>query len=305
MTRQTVTSGAPAGSKEAEVSAEHAEYYVPNPSPWPIVATVSAFGLLLGTALAVNDLDSGFLVIAIALAVFAYLLYAWFGDVVRESLRGEYSEKVDRSFRYGMMWFIASEVFFFMAFFGSLYYLRAIALPWLGGEGYLAHSQILHDGFSAAWPSAGPEKLGGPFHAMSPWGVPALNTLILLSSGATITWAHWGLKMERRKHLVWGLMATIALGVTFVFMQAFEYREAYAHLNLTLGTGVYGSTFYLLTGFHGFHVTVGAIMLMAILGRSLRGHFRPANHFGFEAVAWYWHFVDVVWLGLFIFVYML
>jgi len=305
MTQETVANGATSGSKEAEVSAEHAEYYVPNPSPWPIIATVSAFGLLLGTALAVNGVGSGLFVIAGALAVFAYLLYAWFGDVVRESLRGCYSEKVDRSFRHGMIWFIASEVFFFLAFFGSLYYLRAVALPWLGGEGYLSESRLLHEGFTAQWPSAGPEQLGGAFSAMSPWGVPAMNTLILLSSGATITWAHWGLKMDRRSHLVWGLAATVTLGLIFVVMQAWEYHEAYTHLNLTLGSGVYGSTFYLLTGFHGFHVTVGAIMLMAILGRSIKGHFRPANHFGFEAVAWYWHFVDVVWLGLFIFVYML
>jgi len=305
MEKQTVANEAGSGSKEAKVSGQNAEYYIPDPSPWPVVATVSAFGLLLGSALAVNGMDSGLLVILGALAVFAYLLYSWFGDVVRESLRGCYGEKVDRSFRQAMLWFIASEVFFFLAFFGSLYYIRTIALPWLGGEGYLADTQMLYEGFSAQWPTAGPEQLGGPFSAMSPWGVPAINTLILLSSGGTITWAHWGLKMDKRPHLVWGLVATAALGLIFVAMQAWEYFEAYTHLNLTLGTGVYGSTFFLLTGFHGFHVTVGAIMLMAILGRSLRGHFRPANHFGFEAVAWYWHFVDVVWLGLFIFVYIL
>ncbi len=291
--------------EETKMSAEHAAYYIPQPSPWPLVATAAAFGLLLGTALAVNGVAAGNYVLVTALGVFAFLLYAWFGEVIRESLNGHYNEKVDRSFRQGMFWFIASEVFFFLAFFGSLFYLRMIALPWLGGEGYLGASQLLHEGFAAHWPTSGPAAVGGAFTPMGAWGIPALNTAILLTSGATITWAHWGLKMERRGHLVWGLVATVALGLLFVALQAYEYHEAYTHLNLTLRSGIYGSTFYLLTGFHGFHVTVGAIMLLAILGRSLRGHFKPANHFGFEAVAWYWHFVDVVWLGLFVFVYLL
>ncbi len=287
------------------MSSEHAEYFVPEPSPWPIVATSSAFGLLLGGALAMNGVGAGTYVILAGAGGLAFLLYAWFGDVVRESLRGCYNEQVDRSFRHGMFWFIASEVFFFFAFFGSLFYLRTVAIPWLGGEGYLSQSRMLYDNFAAQWPTAGPEQLGGPFTPMEAWGVPAINTAILLSSGGTITWAHWGLKMERRGHLVWGLAATVLLGLVFVGMQIWEYHEAYTHLNLTLMSGVYGSSFFLLTGFHGFHVTVGAIMLAAILGRSLKGHFRPANHFGFEAVAWYWHFVDVVWLGLFLFVYLL
>ncbi len=288
------------------MSAEHSEYYIPQPSPWPLVATWTAFSLLLGVALTINGVAAGSFILTAALAVFAYLLYSWFGDVVRESLRGYYNTQVDRSFRQGMFWFISSEVFFFLAFFGSLYYLRNIAVPWLGGEGYLGATQeFLYQGFAGQWPTAGPENLGGPFTPMGAWGVPALNTLILLTSGATITWAHWGLKMDRRDHLIWGLVATVALGLLFVVMQAWEYMEAYTHLNLTLKSGVYGSTFYMLTGFHGFHVTVGAIMLLAILGRSLKGHFKPHNHFAFEAVAWYWHFVDVVWLGLFIFVYIM
>lgn len=286
------------------MSAENA-YYIPQPSPWPVVATASAFGLLLGVALTMNNVTGGGFVVLAALTGLALLLYAWFGEVVRESLAGHYNEQVERSFRHGMFWFIASEVFFFLAFFGSLFYLRNIALPWLGGEGYLSATQLLYEDYTAQWPTAGPGQLGGTFQPMHAWGVPALNTAILLTSGATITWAHWGLKLDRRNHLLAGLTATILLGLVFVAMQAWEYREAYTHLNLTLGSGVYGSTFYLLTGFHGFHVTVGAIMLMAILGRSLKGHFRPENHFGFEAVAWYWHFVDVVWLGLFVFVYML
>jgi cytochrome c oxidase subunit 3 len=140
---------------------------------------------------------------------------------------------------------------------------------------------------------------------MGAWGLPALNTLILLTSGATVTWAHWGLLKNNRSQLIWGLALTVLLGVLFIMFQAIEYSHAYSELNLKLTTGAYGSTFFLLTGFHGFHVTIGTIMLTVILFRSVAGHFKPEHHFGFEGVAWYWHFVDVVWLGLFIFVYWL
>ena len=234
------------------------------------------------------------------------MFYGWFNAVIKESLADRYNAQVDRSFRQGMIWFIASEVFFFLTFFGALFYIRNISLDWLSGAGYLGVTkELLYDQFEYAWPSAGPGQMGGEFKPMGAWGVPALNTFILLSSGATITWAHWGLKEDNQKKLVWGLAATIALGVLFVIFQAWEYQHAYKDLNLTLESGVYGSTFYMLTGFHGFHVTMGAIMLMAVLGRSMKGHFSPHNHFAFEAVAWYWHFVDVVWLGLFVFVYWL
>ncbi|MCB1857222.1 MAG: cytochrome c oxidase subunit 3 [Gammaproteobacteria bacterium] len=279
-------------------------YYIPDPSPWPIIGMVSLLTTLLGTALTINGVGIGNILVIAGLLLFAYLLFGWFRDVISENLSNKYNAKVGVSFRMGMMWFIASEVFFFAAFFGSLFYVRNIALPWLGGEGYLSMTQeILHSQFQMAWPSNGPGELGGEFTPMGAWGIPALNTFLLLSSGATITWAHWGLKENNQKQLVNGLFATIALGVLFVMMQAYEYGHAYSELNLTLESGIYGSTFYMLTGFHGFHVCMGAIMLMAILGRSMKGHFTPHNHFAFEAVAWYWHFVDVVWLGLFIFVY--
>jgi len=280
-------------------------YFIPDPSPWPIIGMVSLLTTLFGVALAINDVGIGKFFVIAGLLLFAALLYGWFRDVVGENLSDLYNGQVDRSFRMGMLWFIASEVFFFLAFFGSLFYIRTIALPWLGGEGYLGASSILYDQFQAVWPSAGPGELGGGFKPMGPWGIPAINTLLLLSSGATITWAHWGLKIDNQKQLIRGLMATITLGLLFVILQAYEYGHAYSELNLTLGSGVYGSTFYMLTGFHGFHVTMGAIMLMAILGRSMKGHFSPHNHFAFEAVAWYWHFVDVVWLALFVFIYWL
>jgi cytochrome c oxidase subunit 3 len=140
---------------------------------------------------------------------------------------------------------------------------------------------------------------------MGPWGIPAINTLLLLSSGVTVTFAHWALKKNSRGPLVMWLLATVALGFTFLGFQIYEYYHAYHELNLTLGSGIYGSTFFMLTGFHGFHVTLGAIMLTVIMFRCMKGHFTPEHHFGFEGVAWYWHFVDVVWLGLFIFVYII
>jgi cytochrome c oxidase subunit 3 len=288
------------------VKGDSAGYFIPEPSPWPIIGMVSLLTTLFGTALAINGVAAGGYIVAAGLVLFFGLLYGWFRDVIRENLSDRYNQQVDRSFRMGMFWFIASEVFFFLSFFGALYYIRNIALPWLGGEGYLGATQeFLYNQFQATWPSHGPGEMGGAFTPMGAWGIPAINTLILLTSGATITWAHWGLKEENRAKLNRGLFATIALGVLFVILQAYEYGHAYADLNLTLETGVYGSTFYMLTGFHGFHVTMGAVMLMAILGRSLKGHFSAHNHFAFEAVAWYWHFVDVVWLGLFVFVYWL
>jgi cytochrome c oxidase subunit 3 len=199
-----------------------------------------------------------------------------------------------------MAWFIFSEVMFFVAFFGTLFYVRVLAVPDLAGPG----GALLWDGFVNRWPTAGPaaKDVFTPMHA---WGLPAINTALLLSSGVAITWAHWGLIEGKRKQLVLGLALTVLLGLTFLVVQMVEYREAYAHLNLKLTSGVYGSTFYMLTGFHGFHVTLGAIMLVVILLRSIKGHFTPERHFAFKAVAWYWHFVDVVWLILFVVVYWL
>ena len=280
-------------------------YFVPAPSPWPFISMFAVFALLFGATLMINDVAFGGASVLLGALLLAFIFYAWFRDVVGENLSGAYNAQVDRSFRQGMYWFIASEVFFFASFFGALYYIRVIAVPWLGGAGYLGTSEILYNQFEPTWPTAGPEQLGGEFTPMGAWGLPAINTLILLTSGATITWAHWGLKLSDNKTLVRGLIATIALGVGFVALQAYEYNHAFEELNLTLASGVYGSTFYILTGFHGMHVTIGAIMLMAILVRAMKGHFSPKNHFAFEAVAWYWHFVDVVWLGLFIFVYWL
>jgi len=205
-----------------------------------------------------------------------------------------------------MSWFIYSEVMFFAVFFGTLFYARVLSVPWLGGEGTgTMTNELLWQGYMPVWPTNGPANIGGEFRTIPAFGIPFINTLILLTSGLTVTLAHHALKKENRKWLVLWLMATVLLGFYFVFLQAEEYVEAYTELGLTLGSGIYGATFFMLTGFHGMHVTLGAIMLTVIMFRSMKGHFEPRNHFAFEAVAWYWHFVDVVWLGLFIFVYAL
>jgi cytochrome c oxidase subunit 3 len=275
-------------------------YYVPQPSGWPVVGSIALFLLATGATIWFNGATWGAYVSGAGFLVLVYMMVGWFGKVIHESEGGSYNKQVDVSFRWGMSWFIFSEVMFFAAFFGALFYARSLAVPWLGD---LEHKLLWPD-FSAQWPSAGP-AFAEPFTPMGAWGIPALNTLLLLSSGVTVTWAHWALKMNNRSQLILGLIATIALGATFLGFQAYEYIHAYSELNLKLTTGIYGTTFFMLTGFHGFHVTVGVIMLTVILARCIAGHFRPDHHFGFEAVSWYWHFVDVVWLLLFVLVYWL
>ncbi|MCK5382517.1 MAG: cytochrome c oxidase subunit 3 [Gammaproteobacteria bacterium] len=286
------------------MSSSNGGYYLPAPSHWPIVGSVGMFLMLFGFASFLHGSSS--LIMIAGAAIIVFMLFGWFGTVINESLSGKYNSQVDMSFRIGMGWFIFSEVMFFAAFFGALFYARMWAIPWLGGSSNnVMTNELLWPAFEAAWPTNGPGDVGGDYQAMGPWGIPAINTLLLLSSGVTITWAHWGLKKEDRTQLILGLMATVALGLVFLGLQAYEYSHAYHELNLKLTSGMYGTTFYMLTGFHGLHVTLGATMLIVILIRSIKGHFTEENHFAFEAVAWYWHFVDVVWLGLFVFVYWL
>jgi cytochrome c oxidase subunit 3 len=285
-------------------------YYVPHGSHWPMVGSWGLFFLLVGFALKLNDSGFGSFLMLIGAGAIVVMMFGWFSTVVRESESGMYNNQVDRSFRWGMAWFIFSEVMFFAAFFGALFYTRVFTLPWLGGEeiSKLMTHALLWPGFEAIWPTVkmpDPTGFTVPEHAMHAWGIPALNTLILLSSGVTVTWAHWGLKQNNRQQLIYGLLVTVILGFLFVSLQAYEYTHAYTELNLKLSSGIYGSVFFMLTGFHGLHVTIGAIMLSVMLLRSIKGHFTAENHFAFEAAAWYWHFVDVVWLGLFIFVYWL
>jgi cytochrome c oxidase subunit 3 len=280
--------------------AKTAHYYVPQPSSWPVVGSIGLFLMATGAAMWFNGTPVGKWAVLAGFFVLVYMMFGWFGKVIHESEGGSYNAQVDVSFRWGMGWFIFSEVMFFAAFFGALFYARVLSVPWLGD----LEQKLLWPDFSAQWPTAGPAATD-PFSIMGAWGIPALNTLLLLSSGVTVTWAHWALKANKRGQLILGLVLTIALGVVFLGFQAYEYIHAYSDLNLKLTSGIYGSTFFMLTGFHGFHVTVGAIMLTVILFRCIAGHFKPDHHFAFEAVSWYWHFVDVVWLLLFVLVYWL
>ena len=283
-------------SAHAATDAKH--YFVPQPSLYPFMLSGGMFLLALGFILQMNAFAPGPWIMLGGTGVIIFVMVNWFGKVIGENQRGDYGHWEDKSFRYGMVWFIASEVAFFAAFFGTLFYVRVLSVPALAG---MDAEFTLWQGFTSAWPSAGPK--GASFTPMGAWGVPALNTALLLTSGATLTWAHWGMLKNKRNQLNLGLLLTILLGVSFMGFQVWEYHHAYTELGLTMGAGVYGATFFMLTGFHGFHVTLGAIMLMVVYGRCLKGHFTAERHFAFEGVAWYWHFVDVVWLGLFIFVY--
>jgi cytochrome c oxidase subunit 3 len=290
----------------AHTAPDTGKYYIPHGSHWPIVGSVSLFVMMLGAAALLNGVNIAPFIFWTGFAAVLYMFYGWFGTVIGENQAGLYNAGVDKSFRMGMMWFIFSEVMFFAAFFGALYYARQLSVPWLGGEGSRFLTNLfLWEGFEATWPTNGPGAVGGSFETIPAFGLPAWNTAILLTSGVTLTIAHHALKDGNRTRLKIFLAATFLLGFLFVGLQAEEYMHAYHELNLTLRSGVYGSTFFMLTGFHGLHVTLGAIMLVVIWLRVMKGHFTPQQHFAFEGVAWYWHFVDVVWLGLFIFVYWL
>lgn len=289
-------------------STDHNVYFIPEPSKLPFIATIALTTTAIG---AVTSIHAGAinLILPVGFLMIAFMFFAWFGAVINESMSDSYNTQVDKSFRIGMLWFIFSEVMFFAAFFGALFYARTIAVQWLGGSSNNAMThELLWPAFDAVWPLiSNPDntKFVPPTDVIPAFGLPAINTAILLTSSVTITIAHHALRAGNRKPLILWLAATVVLGIIFLFLQAEEYIHAYTELGLTMGSGIYGSTFFLLTGFHGFHVTMGTIMLLVMLVRAIKGHFTADNHFAFEAVAWYWHFVDVVWLGLFIFVYWL
>jgi cytochrome c oxidase subunit 3 len=292
------------------------EYYVPEGSPWPLVASVGLFLIAIGAAnfiqqstefgesLGASGSWGGYVLAAGAIWIFTTLFF-WWRDTIRESIGGLHSNQMDVSYRQGMLWFIFSEVMFFAAFFGALFYVRWLVVPWLGGAGNNAMThELLWPGFQAMWPLV-ETPAGQTTQAMGAWGLPAINTAILLASSVTLTIAHHALLEDDRKRLIIFQGLTIVLGLVFLALQVEEYIHAYTEMGLTLDAGIYGSLFFMLTGFHGMHVTLGTIMLIVMFLRVLKGHFSPDNNFGWEAAAWYWHFVDVVWLFLFICVYWL
>jgi cytochrome c oxidase subunit 3 len=261
---------------------------------------VALLAVMAGASAWVNGISWGKPLNLAAIVAALVILYFWFGDAISESEGGLYNARIDTSYRWSMSWFIFSEVMFFGAFFGALFYARTISMPWLAD---LDHKLLWPD-FAGVWGNLGPAGVVDKFEAMGPFPIPTINTALLLASGVTLTISHHALRENHRaKAAIW-LFATILLGAIFMGFQAFEYIEAY-HEGLKLTSGIYGSTFFMLTGFHGFHVTMGGIMLSVVLYRLLKGHFTPEHHFAFEGAAWYWHFVDVVWLGLYVVVYWL
>ena len=302
---------APAGSYEP--------YYVPEQSKFPVLASFGLFLMVYGGAHTLNDIKAGVSATLsgwtsfLGFFVLACVLYNWFATQIRENNQGLASAQLKRSYVMGMYWFIFSEVMFFAAFFGALFYVRNMAVPWLGGEGEKGVANMLWEGFEAAWPlvsNPGPAIFPNPGESMEWPGfsamfgyLPLWNTIILMSSSVTVHIAHTALKRNDRKGLNRWLGISVLLAIAFLFLQVEEYIHAYQELGLTMNSGIYGSTFFLLTGFHGFHVTLGAFMLAVMWFRQRKGHFKPEDHFGFEAASWYWHFVDVVWVALFFFVY--
>ena len=290
---------------------EYESYYVPSQSHWPIVGAIALFMIAFGAANYVTDLANetngygGYLLLA-GIALVIYMLVGWFSDVISESLTGKYSHQMDNSFRQGMSWFIFSEVMFFAAFFGALLYARTFSVPWLDGAGNnAATAAILWPDFTATWPLIKTPD-GTTTTAMGWYGLPLINTILLLTSSVTAHFAHVSLEQEKRGLLKFWLGLTVLLGCVFLYCQGLEYAHGYAdEMKLYLDSGIYGNTFYLLTGFHGMHVTLGTIMLLVMLIRVFKGHFTPKNHFAFQAASWYWHFVDVVWVILFVFVYII
>ncbi|MEY2730819.1 MAG: hypothetical protein RL584_1945 [Pseudomonadota bacterium] len=281
-------------------------YFIPGPSRHPVMAAIGLFFVILGAGQWINGAGWGMYSLIFGLLWWAFVLKQWFGDAIRESEGGLYGERIDISFRWSMSWFIFSEVMFFAAFFGALYWARVHSVPMLGN---LDH-QLLWPDFKAIWPSAGgvtasPAGITEPFSTIGPWPLPTINTALLLTSGATLTVAHHALIAGNRGKTILWMWITVLLGATFLLVQGYEYAHAYRDLNLKLSSGIFGSTFFMLTGFHGFHVFVGMLMLLFITLRLQKGHFTSERHFGFEGAAWYWHFVDVVWLGLYFLVYWL
>lgn len=286
-------------------------YYVPSLSKWPLIAALGLGMSAIGAATSFHGDTFGPYVLAGGLGVIVFMMTGWFGTVIHESQANLYNSQVDKSYRWGMFWFIFSEVMFFAGFFGTLFYARNFSVPWLGGDGALTKlgtHEFLWPDFKSTWPllnNPNPSKFADPHEAMSPLWLPLINTIVLVTSSFTITFAHHGLLAGKRYALNIMLAITILLGMSFLCLQAYEYHHAYTEMGLKLSSGIYGTTFFVLTGFHGMHVTIGTIILIMIFLRCMRGDFDPQHHFGFEASAWYWHFVDVVWLCLFVYVYIL
>ncbi len=293
---------------------EH-DYHLVNPSPWPLLASVGTLILAFGAIIWMQSIRAdgmfgmkGPTVFFVGLAAVTAVAFFWWRDVIREAHAGDHTPVVQLHLRYGMILFIASEVMFFVAWFWAYFDVALFPagvkpLPIFGADGSITPSDKSIIGLvqrneltGGVWPPKPTDAFKGTF---DPWGLPLVNTLILLLSGTTVTWAHHAMLHNDRRGLIWGLTLTVALGVLFTACQAYEY----GHAAFNFSGHIYGATFFMATGFHGAHVIIGTVFLFVCLLRALAGHFTPKQHFGFEAAAWYWHFVDVVWLFLFAAIY--
>ena len=269
------------------------------------MASIGLFFVILGASQWINGHEWGMYSLAFGMLWWLTVLYQWFSESIRESEGGQYGHKIDLSYRWSMSWFIFSEVMFFGAFFTALWWARSHSVPALGS----LENALLWPDFKAVWPSiqagatAAPAGTVEPFQTVGPFWLPTINTALLLTSGVTLTIAHHALVAGQRSKTIAFMWRTVLLGLVFLFVQGYEYYHLYTDLNLKMSSGIFGSTFFMLTGFHGFHVFLGMLMLFFITLRLQKGHFTPQRHFGFEGAAWYWHFVDVVWLGLYVLVY--
>jgi cytochrome c oxidase subunit III len=293
--------------------AKHHDYHLVDPSPWPVLAATAAFIMAIGAIawMRTNVDGAGLLgitgpwVFAAGMASLIACAWLWWRDVIREANKGDHTPVVQMHLRYGMIMFIASEVMFFVAWFWG--YFDSALFPagvheLLNNPGRLVGLTSRNELYGGQWPPVAVGEAGQPGyfgHTFEPWGLPLVNTLILLLSGCTVTWAHHALLKNDRRGLILGLICTVVLGALFTVCQAIEY----GHAGFSFGGHSYGSTFFMATGFHGAHVIIGTIFLAVCLVRAMRGAFTPQQHFGFEAAAWYWHFVDVVWLFLFACIY--
>jgi cytochrome c oxidase subunit III len=301
----------------ADGHTQNHDYHLVNPSAWPLLASIGAlimaFGAIIWMRTIGGDQEGLFGVqgpttFYIGLAIVIAIAFFWWRDCIREAHGGDHSPVVQLHLRYGMLMFIASEVMFFVAWFWAYFDIALFANDVRNIPIYLADGTVTESAKSVVGLVERKEFTGGTWppvpnetfkHTFDPWGLPLVNTLILLLSGTTVTWAHHALLHDNRKGLIWGLTITVILGVLFTICQAYEY----GHAAFNFSGHIYGSVFFMATGFHGFHVIVGTIFLFVCLMRAIAGDFTSKHHFGFEAAAWYWHFVDVVWLFLFLAVY--
>ena len=302
----------------ADSHVKHHDYHLVDPSPWPVVGSLFAFVMAVGAIVWMKTHGSptatllglrGSLLFGLGTLGVLFTMFMWWRDVIKEAHRGDHTPVVSIHLRYGMIMFIASEVMFFVAWFwayfdASLFPAGVHPLPITGADGSVTDGRDLI-GLTARntltgghWPPKPAENFTATFN---PWGLPLVNTLILLLSGTTVTWAHHALLENNRRGLIQGLALTVILGILFTACQAYEY----GHAAFKFSGHIYGATFFMATGFHGAHVLIGTIFLAVCLWRAMKGHFTPKQHFGFEAAAWYWHFVDVVWLFLFISIYVI